>query len=749
MQKQCFIKILFTLWITSGLLAQSVPEKGNVDELLARMTLEEKVGQMMNLTLSTICGPKDDPVKLDSLKLRDVLIKHHVGNIQNVMTHAYSLKEWHYLVNTIQKVTLEESRVKIPMMYCIDAVHGTNFTLGSTLFPHNLGLAATRNPELVRKCSEITAKEVRASGIRYNFSPVLDIGRQPLWPRFGETFGEDVLLVKTLGTASLKGYEGTSIGNISSVAACMKHYVGYSAPAVGRDRAPAYIPEIVLREYYLPSFKSAIDAGAHTLMVNSGDVNGVPLHASKYWLTDVLRNELGYKGMVISDWEDIKKLHERHKVADSQKEAVRIVVEAGIDMCIVPFDFTFYDYLIELVKEGKVSEKRIDESVRRILQLKMELGLFGNAFVEQEAVKNFGLAEYEQTALAAAHESATLLKNEKDILPLPKNKKILVTGPGAKSLTSLHGAWSYTWQGQKSEYFSKNTLSIYDAIVQENGKANTFYTKGADFASGLGLEEVRKLGKQVDYIVVCLGEDAYAETPGNIRDLELPDSQQQLVNELQKLGKPIVLVLTEGRPRIIREIEPKLNGILLAYWPGNKGADAIADILFGDYNPNGKLPFTYPRNTGDLLTYDHKPLDEAIEVAEPYSYTYAFLPQFEFGHGLSYTKFEYSGLQLSIDRLEGANSLQVSVQVKNTGKRSGMEVVELYTKDLYASITPSVKRLRKFTKILLEPGASQTVTFEINKEDLSFVGNDLKRITEEGEFEIVIENLRKKFTFVR
>lgn len=715
----------------------------NIEALLAKMTLEEKIGQMMNLTLSTITKEKDLPLTIDATKLRDVLVKHHVGNIQNVGTHAYTLQEWHSLIKAIQDVSLKETRLKIPAMYCIDAVHGTNFTIGSTLFPHNIGLAATRNAELVQKCSEITAKEVRGSGIRYDFSPVLDIGRQPLWPRFAETFGEDVLLVKTFGTASVKGYEGNGLNSINSVASCMKHFLGYSNPGNGKDRAPASMPEIDIREYYLPSFKAAIEAGARTLMVNSGSLNGVPLHASKYWLTQVLRDELGFKGMIISDWEDIKKLVDRHRVAANSKEAARLAVEAGIDMCIVPFDFSFYNDLIALVKEGKISEKRIDESVRRILQLKLDLGLFTNPYTEEEAIKNFGLPEYKKVAIDAAHESITLLKNENAVLPLSRGKKILIAGPAAASLTSLHGAWSYTWQGQDPSYFSKETLTIQQAITSKTSIA-PMYVKGSGFSDSLSFQGLLANARLADYIVVCLGEDAYAETPGNITDLELPNVQKELVKALVKAGKPIIVVLTEGRPRIIKDIEPMASAIVLAYWPGSQGATAIADVLFGDYNPNGKLPFTYPRYSGELLTYDHKQLDEAVEVQFPYSYNYFFNPQFPFGHGLSYTSFDFTNLSVSPAILSGEGKVKVTVQVKNTGNRPGKETVEVYATDLVASITPSVKKLIGFKKIELQPGAALSVDFEIGKEDLSFINHELKRVTEPGEFEIRIGQLKYK-----
>jgi beta-glucosidase len=563
-----------------------------------------------------------------------------------------------------------------------------------------------------------------------------------LWPRFGETFGEDVYLVKTMGLASVQGYEGNSL-KTKGVAACMKHFVGYSVPASGKDRAPAYIPEIMLREYFLPSFQAAIDGGAHTLMVNSAEVNGTPVHASKFLLTDVLRTEMGFKGLIISDWEDVKKLVDRHRVAETHKEAVRMSVNAGIDMCIVPLDYSFYDDLIALVKEEKISMQRIDESVRRILELKYELGLFDNPYPEKEAAKLFGLPEYKKAALDAARESITLLKNEKNVLPLAKGKKILLVGPNSNSLSALNGAWSYTWQGAKEDYFSKNELTIANAIRKKTGDGNV---TEPDFKSTGWFSD--QLAANADYIILCLGEGAYAETPGNIVDLEIPQIQKDLIRLFQKSGKPVIVILTEGRPRIIREIEPLAGAVLLAYWPGSQGGNAIADVLFGDYNPCGKLPFTYPKYSGDIVTYDHKLLDEAVEIAEPeYKFSYKSDPQWPFGFGLSYTTFEYSNLKLSADQLKGNDKLKVSVTVKNTGKLGGKETVELYSRDLYASITPSVKRLRNFKKIYLDAGTSQLVEFEISKDNLAFVNADLKWITEAGGFELMVGNLKAAFTY--
>jgi beta-glucosidase len=718
-----------------------------IETLISKMTLEEKVGQMTNITIGMVAKETPNGIVIDQEKLKDVLINHKVGSFQNVISHAYSLANWHALLNGVQKLNMDESRLKIPMLYAIDAVHGADYTLGSTIFPHNLGLAATRNILLAKQASEITAKEVRASGIRYNFSPVLDAGRQPLWPRLAETFGEDIYLVKQMGLAEIEGYEGKSLRDVNHVATSLKHFVGYSFPQSGKDRTSALIPEITLREFFLPSFQAAIKAGAHTIMVNSAEINGEPVHASKYLLTEVLRNELGFKGVVISDWEDVKKLVERHHVAASYKDAVLLSVEAGIDLCIVPNDLDFSKYLVELVKENKISMKRIDESVRRILQLKLEVGLFDNPYVEQEAVKNFGLPAYKDIALETARESITLLKNAKNVLPLARGKKILVTGPGANSLTTLNGAWTYTWQGTSSEYFSADQSTILKAMQQRD--PNIVYRKGTDFLSnGQDIADAVEAGRDADYIVVCLGEDAYAETPGNIDDLELPEVQQKLVIELSKLNKPIVAILTEGRPRIIRKIEPLLSSIVMAYWPGSQGGRAIADVIFGDYNPSGKLPITYPRFANAITTYDHKYLDEGVERVDPYSYSYEFNPQFSFGYGLSYTTFKYSEIVFSSDTLKANRPIIIKLTVTNTGNMSGKETVEIYSSDLVASITPSVKRLRKFQKVFINPGEKAHLEFVINANDLAFVGRDLKWRTEAGEFDISIGDTKKRIVYV-
>ncbi|MFZ4620238.1 MAG: glycoside hydrolase family 3 N-terminal domain-containing protein [Bacteroidota bacterium] len=742
------VMTLFLLLSSAALVnLNAQTENKKIDDLIRQMTVEEKVGQMTNIAIGMVLTEKGNSNVLDREKLRSVMIEHHVGSFQNVVNHAYTLDQWHALIDTIQKINMEESRLKIPVLYAIDAVHGANYTIGSTIFPHNLGLAATRNLELAKVSAEVTAKEVRASGIRYNFSPVLDAGRHPLWPRMAETFGEDIFLVKQMGLSVIEGYEGKDLKDVRSVASCMKHYIGYSVPTSGKDRAPALIPEIMLREYFLPSFKAAVEKGAATVMVNSAEINGEPVHASKYLLTNVLRDELGFKGVVISDWEDVKKLMTRHHVASTYKEAVFQSVMAGIDLCIVPMDLDFSRNLVELVNEGRIPQSRIDASVRRILKMKLDVGLFDRPYVETEAAKNFGLQEYSKTAFDAASESITLLKNTNGLLPISKDKKILVVGPGAASLTTLYGAWSYTWQGTKDEYFNKDLPSIVQAIKARS--KNVTYNKGTDFsANDVGIAKAVAIAKSADVIVVCLGEDSYAETPGNIEDLDLPEIQQRLVLSLSKTRKPIIAVLTEGRPRVIREIEPLCNSILLAYWPGSQGGNAIAGTIFGEVNPSGKLPVTYPRYSGSFSTYDHKYLEEAVEKVDPYEYSFGFNPQYEFGFGLSYTTFSMSEMTFSTDTVTRKSPITVKVTVKNTGTMAGKETIELFSADLVASVTPSVKRLRKFQKTpLLVPGESKTLEFILSSEDLAFVGKDLKMITEEGEFDIVIGKEKKRIYF--
>ena len=721
------------------------PIEKKVNNLIARMTLEEKVGQMTQVTLGVV-GTNIDG-ELDALKLKDAVVAHNVGSILNVTNHALSVSQWNALLTQIADEA-NKTRLKIPVIYGLDGIHGQTYTLDATLFPQNIGMAATRNIELVKAITKVAAKELRASGVRWNFAPVLDIGRQPLWSRFPETYGEDVFIGKTMGVAAIKAYEEDGLKNITAVASCMKHYLGYSASRTGKDRTPIYMADIEMREYYLPQFREAVKAGASTIMINSSEINGVPVHASKYLLTDLLRKELGFKGVIVTDWEDIKRVHDRHNIAATNREAVAICVNAGIDMSMVPSDFSFYGYLIEAVKNNEVPISRINDAVKRILLLKYKLGLFDNPYPEKEAVANFGNPAYQQLALDAAHEAITLLKNEQDILPLPKNKKVLVAGPVAQSISALNGCWSYTWQGKDEQWYPADSKTILQTITEKLGAANVITTTGKGFDNPLNFDAaaLTNAAAGVDAIILCLGENAYAESPGNIADLALDENQVVLAKAAAATGKPIVLVLSEGRPRFITNIEPSSKGILMAYWSGKKSAEAIADVLFGDYNPNGILPFSYPRSMGEIVLYDRKPTEEIREVFNNDIHT-GYNPLYPFGHGLSYTTFEYGEVKLSTNKLKGNEKLSVSITVKNTGKIAGKHTVELYTHDLYASITPNMKRLRAFQKINLEAGETKTVEFTIDRNDLAFVNAQLKTVTEPGEFEVIIGKQKVLFNY--
>lgn len=716
-----------------------------VDALLKKMTIEEKVGQMTQVTLGVVCTAQDGV--LDPAKLKDAVIDHKVGSILNVTNHALTVEQWHTVITQIQDET-KNTRLKIPIVYGLDAIHGQTYTLNSTLFPQSIALAASRNPALVAKGAKVTALELRASGVRWNFAPVLDCGRQPLWSRFPETYGEDVYLGTALGVAAIKAYEEDGLKNPTAVASCMKHYLAYSASRTGKDRTPIYMPEIELREYYLPQFRAAVKAGSSTIMINSGEINGTPVHASRYLLTDVLRKELGFEGVIVTDWEDIKRLNDRHFVASTPEKAVAMAINAGIDMSMVPSDFSFYNLLLEAVKIGDVPVSRIDDAVRRILMLKMKTGLFDNPYPEAAAIANFGKPEYQQAALDAAHEAMTLLKNQNNILPLSKNIKLLVAGPSAQSITALNGCWSYVWQGNQEQYYPADSKTIYQAFADKLGAANVTTTtkKGFDDAANYDTAALRAGAVDADVIVLCLGENAYAESPGNTRELALPDNQLALAKVAASTGKPVILVLTEGRPRFITAIEPDMKGILMAYWSGKKTAEAVADVLFGEYNPDGILPFSYPKSMGEMVLYDRKPTEDIREVFND-NVSGGYDPLYPFGFGLSYTKFEYSDLKLSTNSLTGANKLTISVTVKNTGSRDGKHAVELYTHQHYASITPNAKRLRAFDKINLKAGESKTVTFTIDKNDLAFVNAALKTVTEPGDFDVLVGDKKATFSY--
>ncbi|HMJ25003.1 MAG TPA: glycoside hydrolase family 3 N-terminal domain-containing protein, partial [Pyrinomonadaceae bacterium] len=680
-----------------NILSAKTTERDNsqkIDALLKRMTLEEKVGQMTQLAIGMVARGRDQEIQIDPKKLDKALVQYGVGSILNVAEQALTVDKWHEIIGQIQTAN-KKTRLGIPVIYGIDSIHGANYVQGATLFPQEIGMAATWNPELMKRGSEIAAMETRAAGIPWSFSPVLDIGRQPVWPRFYETFGEDPYLAKVMGVAFVRGLEGTDVSSQDHVAASLKHYMGYSLPLSGRDRTPALIPENYLREYVLPTFDAAVKAGAHTIMVNSGEINGIPGHINHHILTEILRDELGFKGFVVSDWEDIKKLVTLWHVAPNEKEATRMAVMAGIDMSMVPLDYSFADHLIALVKEGAVPQSRIDEAVGRILKVKFELGLFENSMPNPALKSKIGLPESRQAALQAARESMTLLKNTNNLLPLSKDRKVLVTGPTADSLLSLNNGWSYVWQGSEESLYPKDRPTIRRAIEAKAGAANVTYVPGTKITRPPGTTSnntptvvesevdipaaVRAAGA-ADVVVLCLGEGSYTETPGDIPDLTLGEPQRKLAEAIVNTGKPVVLVLVEGRPRVINRIADNAGAVLMAYNPGNEGGQAVADVLFGDFNPCGKLPFTYPRFPNGLMTYDHKAFEnESFDNA-------GIRPQFEFGDGLSYTTFSYKDLRINRKTIGASDQLSVSVTLTNSGRRAGKEVVQLYLSDLVASL---------------------------------------------------------------
>lgn len=736
-----------------------------VEDILAQMTLEEKVGQMAQITLNVVTKGPDvftayEPVELNMDSVRKAIVQYGVGSILNTANNrARTLEVWQSIIGPIQDVAVNETRLGIPVLYGIDAIHGTTYTAGATFFPQQIGQAATFNPELVRRAAEITAYETRASGIPWNFSPVLDIGRDPRWPRTWETFGEDVYLNKVLGVAMIRGYQGddNDVSNPYRVAACGKHFLGYGVPVSGKDRTPAFIPEIELRERHIPPFQAAIDAGMHTIMLNSGIINGVPVHASYELITGLLKTELGFTGLVLTDWVDIENLYERDRVASSHKEAIKIAINAGVDMSMIPYNYVrFITYLVELVNEGAVPMSRIDDAVRRILNTKYKLGLFETPITHYRDYPLFGSAEHHAAALQTALESITLLKNNNSILPLPKTARVLVTGPNSNSMRTLNGGWSYSWQGDKVEEFAQAYYNILEAIQKEIGAERVVFSEGVRYDhedryfvdEAFDIPAAVRAARNVDYIILAVGENSYTEKPGDLHDLSLSRNQINLAKALAETGKPIILVLNQGRPRLIREIEPLVDAVVNIYLPGNFGGPALADILFGDHNPSGRLPFTYPAYPNSLITYDHKPSEHRSPTTGAYDYGSDFVIQWPFGFGLSYTTFEYSDLKLSTPTLNPDGKLEVSVNVKNTGTRSGKEVVMLFTAAHFASITPDVRRLRGFSKIDLEPGEQKTVSFTIDPNDISFINAQNQRVTEAGNYDVMIGNLKDTFEFV-
>ena len=713
-----------------------------VNRLLAQMTLEEKVGQMTQIDFTVIGLPEAqnamDPI--DAGKLEDAVLTHHVGSIMNTPftpnNQAQPIETWRKMQQSVQAMAAG-SRLKIPVLYGIDAIHGATYTENATLFPQALSMAATFNPDLSFKAGEITAREIRASGLQWNFSPVMDMGRQPLWPRLWETYGEDVHLATVMGSQYIRGHQGTDFSAADKGLTCLKHFVGYSLPFNGKDRTPALIGERTLREYFLPTFAAGIKAGAPTIMVNSSEVDGIPGHANYHYLTTILRDELGFKGFTVSDWEDIKRLYTRDKLAASEREAVKIAVMAGVDMSMVPFDFSFYNILLELVKSGEVPMARINEAVSRILTVKYQAGLFDSDKKPIPVADHFATPYATATNRQAAREAIVLAKNDKQLLPLKKDAKILVTGPTANLLSVMNGGWTITWQGDAEQLYPKDKLTVVGALQQQSTGQVT-YVGGRNFNDPIDIAKVVKEAEHHDYILLCLGEKPYTETLGNIPSLVLDPAQQALAAAVLATGKPVILLTFGGRPRIITSIAEKAAAVLLGLLPGMEGGLAVADILYGTYNPDAKLPITYPRDTNDIVLYDYKPI-ESFELN-------AYTPLYPFGHGLSYTTFQTSGLQVDKTSIGLLESIHVTVDVKNTGKLPGKETVLVYINDVAASVTRPNKQLKAFKKVDLQPGETQHLSFMLTPDDLSFIGVDLKRIVEPGDFNVIVGNQHVKFT---
>ena len=722
--------LVSTLLLPVTVTAQSTSER--VESLLSQMTLAEKVGQMTQLTLTPLAqGPSQGSgrVALDRDKLREALVERGIGSVINVHDDALPVEGWGVLVREIQEVA-SDSRLGIPALYGIDHVHGANYIVGGTHFPHAHGLAGAFDRDLVERAAVVTATETAAAGLPWNFAPVLDVGRQPLWPRFYEAFGEDAVVAAELGAATVRGMQASG-----RVAATMKHYLGYGGPLSGRDRTPIDGSHRLVRERYLPAFEAAVDAGALTVMVNSGEIDGVPVHASRYWLTDVLRDELGFEGVVVTDWEDIIFLHTRHRVAATLKDAVRMAVEAGIDISMTPYDYGFADLLVELVEEGAISERRIDASVRRILALKDDLGLFETPAPETtpEAI---GAAAHRAVARDAARQSITLLRND-GVLPLAADARVAVIGPAGDDVTALHGGWSYTWQGLDARFFPDGTPTLLDALRDRSPSAT--HVAGASWTEGGDLDAAVEAARAADVVVLALGETGYAEWVGDIEDLTLPAAQLDLAAAVIATGTPVVLVLLEGRPRVVSSIVDGAAAVVFAGWPGTEGAEALAEILYGEVNPSGRLAFTYPDRPNDLVAYDHKHT-EALGGGydrQPNGFT----PQFAFGDGLSYTTFAYTDLSTSEAEIASDGSLDVEVTVTNTGDRAGRHAVLLFSRQHYASLTPAVRRLRDFGAVELAPGASETVRFRLTPEDFAFVRRDGHTVVEPGRFSLYVGDL--------
>ena len=726
--------------------------ESKIQEVLNKMTLKEKAGQMLNIGLpSLLKGDYWDArerAEFDEQKFQKFIIDYGIGSIHNTPQYLAGTSDWHKIVKKIQDAAIENTRLGIPVLYGIDNIHGANYVKESVLFPHQIALAATWNRALSKTNGRITAYESRAASLPWNFNPNIDVAMNPLWGRISESFGEDPYLVSEMGNAYILGSQGETLAGAESSAVCLKHFIGYGAGRNGKDRANAIIPENSLRQYFLPPFKKAIDEGAMGVMISSNAVNGIPCHINKHYITNILKGEFDFKGVVISDFSDVEFLIEAHEITKSKREATKMAINAGLDMLMNPYDIDVVEYIVELVENNEISMARIDDAVTRILRLKFQLNLFEKPYNNPADFPNVGSEKHIEENYKVASEAITLLKNEKGILPLKKNQKILVTGYAANSMNVLNGAWSRTFLGQDPKYNDPSKLTILKAIEKEVGSENVTYVEGTDYTEDINTSKAVLQAKNADYIVVCVGELPATEKPSDINELDLPKAQQELVKKLAVYKKPIILVMVQGRPRIIKEIEPLVNGILLGYYPGQEGGRAISDVLFGNINPSGKLPYTYPMYSGNAVTYYHKKAD-IRDINWGYD---GFYTQFEFGHGLSYTSFEYSNYKLEKDTLLEGETLKVSVSITNTGKLAGKEVVQLYLKDIVASVAPDSKRLIRFKKINLQPNESQTIEFTIKPDDLKFIGMDNNWTVEEGEFELQVgsssqEVFKKQFQY--
>ena len=762
MNKQIGLLLLASLMILTGCnqnktgSGEDAALEKRVDSVMSNLTLEEKVGQMAQYTLDVIgkeVSPNQsvDPFEFDPAKLDTILGMYKVGSILNTTNNkAQTTEMWSYIIKTIQDRAIRETG--IPVLFGIDAIHGTNYTAGATLFPQGVGMGATFNTALMEEGSRISAYETRASNIPYTFAPTMDLIRDQRWSRHWESYSEDTYLTAQMALASLKGFQGDDYNNIGKnhVAVSLKHYMGYGVPVSGKDRTPAIISESDLREKFFEPFRRAIEAGALSVMINSGHINGVSTHADHRLLTEWVKEDLNYDGVLITDWNDVENLAFRDHIASDFKDAIRISINAGIDLVMVPYNKNFCNDLIALVKEGKVKQERIDDAVRRVLRMKFRLGLFEKPYWDKAEYPEFGSAAHEAEAKKAADESITLLKNENNILPIKQGARILVTGPNANSMRTLNGGWSYSWQGEKTELFAEKYNTIFEALKNKFGEGKVKYVPGVEYKmDGQYFEEnppqigaAISAASGVDYIVLCVGENSYCETPGNLDELTLSENQTALAKALLKTGKPVILVLNEGRPRLIRSIEPETKAVIQLYLPGNYGADALADILTGEVNPSGKLPYTYPKFEQGLITYDHKPsqnIEGKMEGA--YDYGAQTSVQYPFGFGLSYTTFEYTNLAVDKKEFKSGDSIQISIDVKNTGNVAGKESVLLFSSDLVASVTPDVRRLRAFDKVMLNPGETKTVKLKLAANDLAFVNDRGKWTLEAGDFRLQAGNL--------